>query len=192
MTPRASSAAGLPLPDYELPIDSNRTGRGGACSGNTESALSWNTPARSRWRGGRRERWRNDISNMEPRDLTDRERSLLDLLLTRDFAGVDELRRQTSTVRTTGLSCTCGCPSFSLVPDRVEPAAVSERMVSDAHGTDPLGNSVTVLLFVEDGYLAGVEVLDPTGEHASALAGRPESAAVALSRWSKSGRLLNP
>jgi hypothetical protein len=50
-------------------------------------------------------------------------------------------------------------------------------MASDAHGTDPAGNQVGVLLFVDNGYLSGVEVYslggddfaglpDPGGAHA--------------------------
>lgn len=94
------------------------------------------------------------------------QRSLLDFLLSRDFPGRAELARQAESVLTGGSSCSCGCPSFSLVPDRSLPSAdvaYAERMVSDAHGTDPGGNAVGVLLFTEDGYLSEVEVYGGRG-----------------------------
>jgi hypothetical protein len=129
--------------------------------------------------------------------LQDGQRALLDFLLSRDFAGRAELARQAETVLTGGPSCSCGCPSFSLIADRsLPPAAVAyaDRMVSDAHGTDPGGNSVGVLLFTEDGYLAEVEVYGVEGDDFDGLP-RPDS--LQLSDWSKpddhgNSRLLNP
>jgi hypothetical protein len=122
---------------------------------------------------------------------------LLDFLLSRDFPGRAELVRQAETVQTNGLSCSCGCPSFSLVPDRSLPAAAvtyADRMVSDAHGTDPGGNAVGVLLFTEDGYLSQVEVYSVEGDDFDGLP-RPEL--LQLSEWSErdehgNSRLLNP
>lgn len=133
---------------------------------------------------------------MEPRELSDAERSLLDFLLTKLFPGREALLRQSETVRTTGSSCGCGCPSFSLVPDRSVPAAdVPERVPTDAHGLDPGGNSIGVLLFVDDGYLSEVEIVSHKG--VSTFAGLPEPAALKISKWSERdsrGRrhLLNP
>jgi hypothetical protein len=122
--------------------------------------------------------------------------ALLDFLLSRDFPGRAELAQQAETVLTAGPSCSCGCPSFSLVPDRsLPPAAVAyaERMVSDAHGTDPGGNAVGVLLFTEDGYLSEVEVYS-VGDDFEGVT-QPDS--LKLSEWSepseRGGRhLLNP
>jgi hypothetical protein len=54
-------------------------------------------------------------------------------------------------------------------------------MVSDAHGTDPGGNEVGVLLFIEDGYLSEVEVYSTTGE---GFDGLPQPLALKLSEWS--------
>src|SRR3954454_2460877 len=104
---------------------------------------------------------------MEARPLQNGERALLDFLLNRGVPGQAELARQAETVLTAGLSCSCGCPSFSLVADRSlpqAPAAYAERMVSDAHGTDPDGNAVGVLLFTDDGYLSEVEVYGVEGD----------------------------
>lgn len=76
-----------------------------------------------------------------------------------DFQGRDELHRQSVSVQTAGSSCDCGCPSFRLNPDRdLLPASVDERVPVEAHGRDPDGHLVGVLLFTEDGYLANVEV----------------------------------
>jgi len=132
---------------------------------------------------------------VEGRDLTPNQRSVLDLLLMRSFPGREALLEQAKTVRTTGLSCTCGCPSFSLTPDRTLPAAdVADRMPSDAHGIDPGGNEIGVLLWVDEGYLFDVEVFSYEG---SDFAGLPEPGALKLSEWSEpddagSRHLLNP
>jgi hypothetical protein len=112
---------------------------------------------------------------------------LLNFLLSRDLPGWAELVAQAETVLTGGLSCNCGCPSFSLVADRsLPPAAVAEGMVSDAHGTDPGGNKVGVLLFTEDGYLSLLEVYS-AGE--SRFDGLPQpdssSSASGVSRTSR-------
>lgn len=122
---------------------------------------------------------------------------MLDLLLSRDFPGRSELARQAETVRTGGSSCSCGCPSFSLLADRTLPAAnvdYADRMVSDAHGIDPAGNLVGVLLFTKDGYLDDVEIY---GVEDITFAGLPRPESLTLDEWSepdKSGFrwLLNP
>jgi hypothetical protein len=67
-------------------------------------------------------------------------------------------------------------------------------MPTDAHGTDPGGNPVGVLLFVDDGYLSEVEVYSVDG---SGFAGLPDASTLELSRWSKANNtgmrhLLNP
>lgn len=122
---------------------------------------------------------------MEDRPLTSAERAVLDLLLSRELPGRTELVAQAASVRTGGSSCSCGCPSFSLIADRaLPPAPVTQRMVSDAHGEDPGGNVVGVLLFVDDGYLSEVEVYDMMCED-KGFAGLPHADELTLSEWSE-------
>jgi hypothetical protein len=129
------------------------------------------------------------------RPLSREERSLLELLLRREFAGREQLLDQARTVCTMGSSCSCGCPSFSLVANRSLPAApVEQRMVSDAHGVDPGGNLVGLLLFADDGYLSNLEIYGMEGRD---FAGLPRPEALRLSEWSEPSpggvrHLLNP
>ena len=74
------------------------------------------------------------------------------------------------------------------------PASVAERTPTDAHGTDPAGSQIGVMLFVDDGYLSEVEIyiLDD-----GRFAGLPDPLELKLSQWSDldasgSRRLLNP
>jgi len=67
-------------------------------------------------------------------------------------------------------------------------------MASDAHGFDPGGNSIGILLFVKDGYLDDLEIYSNEG---STFAGLPVPSALKLSEWSEPGRsvtryLTNP
>jgi hypothetical protein len=132
---------------------------------------------------------------MNTQPLNDEQRVLLNFLLDREFPGRAELAAQALSVATAGRSCSCGCPSFSLVADlSLPPAVVDERMVSDAHGTDPGGNEVGVLLFTEDGYLSEVEVYSATG---GGFDGLPRPDSLQLSNWSDPDeggvrRLTNP
>lgn len=52
-----------------------------------------------------------------PRPLTERERSVLELLLGVEFDGVQEMRRQAAGVMVVG-GCPCGCPSIDFVKGR--------------------------------------------------------------------------
>lgn len=130
------------------------------------------------------------------RDLADRERKLLEFLLTGGFPGRNELLRQSETVSTRGSSCDCGCPSFWLDPDKhLPPAEVLERVPVGATGRDPAGNMVGVILFVDDGYLSELEVF--SHEERSEFAGLPDPAALQLDQWSEPDEhgtrwLLNP
>jgi hypothetical protein len=114
--------------------------------------------------------------------LTGDERALLDFLLSADFKGRDELRKQAVSVRTAGSSCDCGCPSFHLNPREHLPAApVDKRVPVEAHGRDPGGHRIGVLLFTKDGYLANVEVF---GYDSSELSGVPRPEDLKISAWS--------
>jgi hypothetical protein len=93
------------------------------------------------------------------RPLTTSERALLDELLDSEFEGVEELRVQARSV-SASTGCECGCVTVDLhVPDDLptssaESPAPVEGTVVDADG-EPIGG---VLLFVEQGRLAGLEV----------------------------------
>jgi hypothetical protein len=100
----------------------------------------------------------DDLSHAR-RPLTPTERALLDALLDHEFDGAAELRAQALRA-TASTGCECGCVTIDLhVPDDVPvssspgPAPV-EGTVVDAAG-EPIGG---VLLFVEHGRLAGLEV----------------------------------
>ncbi|MEC4615050.1 hypothetical protein [Tsukamurella tyrosinosolvens] len=93
------------------------------------------------------------------RPLTDRERATLDGFLSSDFAGVEELRAQVSTLQARP-SCSCGCGSIALLADRR--VAASPRITwspLEADVVDDAGNSIGgLLLFANDGYLDDLEV----------------------------------
>src|SRR3954447_8820071 len=116
------------------------------------------------------------------RSLSGDERALLDFLLSADFTGRDQLREQAVSVQTAGSSCDCGCPSFYLNPDRqLPPAQVDEPVPVEAHGHDPGGHLVGVMLFVdEDGYLADIEVF---GYESSEFSGIPSPDSLKISDW---------
>ena len=93
------------------------------------------------------------------RPLTGTERALLDALLEHEFPGVEELRAQVS-LATASPGCECGCGTIDLhVPDGSPPSTAEspapvEGTVVDAAG-EPVGG---LLLFLEEGRLAGLEV----------------------------------
>ena len=113
------------------------------------------------------------------RDLQPDERQVLDVLLSRDFAGRDELREQAQSVRVSGLSCSCGCPSINLAVDRSAAPAPISGMVVDGVGIDASGKMVSALLFVTDGYLAQLEIYGL----ADNAYGMPTPASFELAEW---------
>ena len=99
------------------------------------------------------------MSSVPPRrPLTRTERSLLDSLLDREFEGVAELRAQVEQA-TASSGCECGCGMIDLhVPTGLPVSSAGpvpvEGTVLDGSG-EPIGG---VLLFVEHGRLAGLEI----------------------------------
>jgi hypothetical protein len=96
-----------------------------------------------------------------PRALTENERNALDFLLSTEFDGVAQLREQARTAEVAGL-CACGCPTFNVSVDRAQcaPAKVVEPVPVEAATTEPFdGASLQLLLFVEEGWLASVELV---------------------------------
>ena len=97
--------------------------------------------------------------------LSDSQRSLLTLLLSIDFPGVDELRAQLpfasvedETVNTGFLICVApGAPAAPVVSRIPVEARCSEQRLNDEG--EPVTAFFQVLLAVVDGYLAEVDVL---------------------------------
>ncbi|GAB0107944.1 hypothetical protein JMUB6875_69470 [Nocardia sp. JMUB6875] len=86
------------------------------------------------------------------RTLTAAERTTLDTLLSRDFPGVEKLRRQAATARVCR-ECDCGCPTIDFTVDPQAPLA------PEANGT-PVDVAVPaggLILFVANGRLVGME-----------------------------------
>jgi hypothetical protein len=111
---------------------------------------------------------REDEVREDYRSPTDREREILAMLLSVQMPGIEELRTQARSVRVARWKC--GCSSFNIEVDRsVAPrsSAVHRNPVIDAESKerrDPL-NAFDLLLWVEDGWLAGVEIVDYRERH---------------------------
>lgn len=92
----------------------------------------------------------------KPRPLNPSEHALVDLLLSADFPGCDELRSQVDNVEVIGI-CKCGCGTADL---RVKEPAVRSPSESpipiEAHSDTP---PVDVLLFVDQGLLSMLELV---------------------------------
>jgi hypothetical protein len=127
------------------------------------------------------------------RDLNPDERAVIERLLSQPFAGRDQLVQQAAFVRTTGLSCSCGCPSIQLqVEIPAQKASVEERVPVSGHGRDPDGNLVGVLLFVDDGVMSELEFFS----YVNQVPGFPLLESLRVDEWSErdasgSRRLLN-
>lgn len=105
------------------------------------------------------------------RDLTAHEKAVLEFLLASPFPGRDELREQLATVRTTGLSCQCGCPSIALEVDPSAPPSEAESR--DALGHDVDGNLVLVGLNIRHGFMAELDFTDIAASSSTGAVGLP-------------------
>jgi hypothetical protein len=84
---------------------------------------------------------------------------MLDLVLSCDFVGADELREQARSAVVVG-GCDCGCPSVDLLARRGASAAgLDSRLVPAELEVVPAGEEPPgqVILFVEDGRLSYLE-----------------------------------
>lgn len=81
------------------------------------------------------------------RPLTDREREVLDALLSTDLDGATELRRQARKAVVSG-ACSCGCPSIDFR------TGTEMRVVADATVVD---STDSLFLYTLDGELGGIE-----------------------------------
>lgn len=94
------------------------------------------------------------------RDLTEREREVLDFLLAADFQGAPALRVQARSARVTGV-CGCGCATIDLEVDReTSPRAeLAKRVPVEAFGKSQSPDAAGgLLLFADDGWLSGLEI----------------------------------
>jgi hypothetical protein len=90
-----------------------------------------------------------------PRSRTSDEKALLDFLLSSDFPGCQELKAQADSVQAVG-ACDCGCGTIDLAAnDPAARATCREPIPVEAYGA-----GVDVLLFVQDGLLSCLEIVD--------------------------------
>jgi hypothetical protein len=140
-------------------VDTSRRPPRPADTANTNDQLDGNHPHNaderidrnlgSRWHPGR------------VRELSEVERATLSSLLSIEFDGVDDLRRQVEHIRGAEPNCTCGCPSIT--PD------IDRRAAPPSSSPSPLpvelaemkrddGVARTVLCFLDaEGYIANLE-----------------------------------
>jgi hypothetical protein len=110
------------------------------------------------------------------RQLLPNERAALDALLTCDFPGAEELRRQASTVLADGEGLV-----IDLIVDRALPLVeVASRVPVGAPVTDDERNANGLLLFVDGGRLSALEYWwtsheMPDGFPEASLIGEPEA-----------------
>jgi hypothetical protein len=101
------------------------------------------------------------------RPLTGREREILEMLLSVDAPGFDELRAQAPFVLAAWWSC--GCASFDLEVDRERAprSSVIARPAVEAitRERDDVNRTFDLLLWVDGGWLDGVEIVDYVDRH---------------------------
>jgi hypothetical protein len=103
--------------------------------------------------------------DVAPRPLSKAESAVLEVLLSQEFEGVHELRRQAVGAQVVG-RCECGCPTVNIVADE---AAPSSRIVGPLAPVElritPLGDEPPgeVLLFVEAGRMTSLEYVFYSG-----------------------------
>jgi hypothetical protein len=91
----------------------------------------------------------------QPRELKPNEKALIDFLLIADFPGRNELQQQVECVQVVG-DCDCGCGTIDLaVTGPCVRAGCRERVPVEAYG-----DTITVLLFVRDGLLSSLEIVN--------------------------------
>ena len=97
-----------------------------------------------------------------PRPLNQRERAILDFMLSVDAPGVNELRAQAATAEVSG-RCDCGCATIDLSVDRATSprTSIREHVAIDTHTVpdDEPGSLYELIVFVDDGWLSRVEIV---------------------------------
>jgi hypothetical protein len=98
------------------------------------------------------------VGNARP--LTSAESSVLALLLSVEFPGVDALRVQAGSAAVSG-GCDCGCPSIAFtVPDDAPLASGLSSLLAPTEGVvSPQGDGIAgeIILFVDHGRLSYLE-----------------------------------
>jgi hypothetical protein len=96
------------------------------------------------------------------RPLTQREREILDYLLSAERPGVAELRQQSKAVLARPWAC--GCASIDLVVDqgRARPSPIRARPAIETQSKEHEDSTAffELLLWVDDGWLSGIELVD--------------------------------
>jgi hypothetical protein len=97
--------------------------------------------------------------------LTDRQRKILDLLLTAEIAGVAELRQQARLA--SAKPWDCGCASVDLWVDRDHAPRSSGPTgpVTQADSKSPDDSVIGLMLWVTDGWLSGIEMVEVFDNH---------------------------
>jgi hypothetical protein len=101
------------------------------------------------------------------RPLTGREREILEMLLSVEAPGIAELRAQVSHVQ--AARWRCGCASFNLKVDRElaprSSVVASPTVEAITRERDDVNGTFDLLLWVDDGWLDGVEIVDYVDRH---------------------------
>jgi hypothetical protein len=95
-----------------------------------------------------------------PRALTQREREILLYLLSVESPGVAELRQQAETALAASWEC-CGCASIELTVDRLAaPRSIVSGLAIEASANERAEQFFELLLWVDDGWLSAIEVVN--------------------------------
>lgn len=101
------------------------------------------------------------------RPLTRREREILEMLLSVDATGINELRAQVPHVQ--AARWRCGCASFNLRVDRscAPRSSITARPAVEVATRErgDVTRTFDLLLLVDDGWLDGVEIVDFVDRH---------------------------
>lgn len=110
----------------------------------------------------------NERSVREPfRSLTGRERQIVEMLLSVEVAGIEELRGQVP--HATVARWDCGCASFDVRVNRQRAprSEITKSPLIEATTIerDDYRTTFDLLLWVDDGWLSGVEIVDYVDQH---------------------------
>jgi hypothetical protein len=108
--------------------------------------------------------------DIPPRQLSDREREVLEHLLSAEFPGRDALRQQLDVVTVVG-TCACGCATVDLSVDRSRAPAAELECSPPVQALVERGPGVPgeLILHCADGYLTELEVVHYDGPPLSEL-----------------------